>query len=66
MLATDRRIERTHPPSHLQEVNCVGTEENINECSRDDTHVCLNLAAGVVCPNGNQLVILLIYMLVEC
>ena len=65
MLATDRSVGRTPPPAHLQVVNCVGTEGDINECPRDDNHICLNLGAGVICPNGNlnELVYLLI---LEC
>ena len=52
-LANDRPIGRNPPPVHLLEVNCVGTEGDINECPRDDTHVCLNSGAGVICPKGN-------------
>ena len=53
VVATDRSIGRNPPPVHLQEVNCIGTEGDINECPGDDAHICLNLAAGVICPNGN-------------
>ena len=53
VLATDRSIGRNPPPIHLQEVNCVGTEDVINKCPRGDTRTCLNPGAGVICPNGN-------------
>ena len=31
VVATDRSVGR-NPPTHIQEVNCVGTEGDINEC----------------------------------
>ena len=60
VVATDESVGRDPPPAHLREVNCIGTEGDINECPQDDTHTCLNLGGGVICPNGNlnQLVIL--------
>ena len=54
VLATDRSIGRNPPPIHLQEVNCVGTEGDINECPRGDAlRDCLDPGAGVICLNGN-------------
>ena len=53
MLATDLSLGRGARPSHLQEINCVGTEGDINECPRVDSTECLDPGAGVICPNGN-------------
>ena len=38
---------------HLNKVHCNGTEDNINDCIRDDRHVCKAPGAGVVCRKGN-------------
>ena len=55
MLATDVVVSGLDPPAvPLKEViNCVGTEGNINECPRVIANECLNIGAGVICPNGN-------------
>ena len=51
MLATDVVISSS---VHLEEViNCVGSEGNIDECPRVVARECLNIGAGVICPNGN-------------
>ena len=51
VLATDVVVSS---PAILEEViNCVGTEGNINECPRVVANECLNIGAGVICPNGN-------------
>ena len=50
VLATDRIVGGDSLPVHLREVNCVGTESDINECPQDDSHTCLNPGAGVICP----------------
>ena len=50
MLATDVITSSTV----LKEViNCVGNEGNIDECPRVVASECLNVGAGVICPNGN-------------
>ena len=54
-VATDKYAGRNPPPLFLNRVDCVGTEENITQCPRDDSHVCLQTAAGVICPNGNSI-----------
>ena len=38
------------PPTVIKKANCVGTEESISQCPQDNNHVCLNLGAGVICP----------------
>jgi hypothetical protein len=39
---------------HLEQViNCVGTEDDIDKCPREVARECLNVGAGVICPNGN-------------
>ena len=49
MLATDVITSSTV----LKEViNCVGSEDNIDECPRVIASECLNFGAGVICPNG--------------
>ena len=53
-MATDKVAGRYSPPLLLNRVDCVGTEDNITQCPRDDTHECLNTAAGVICPKGNN------------
>jgi heterodisulfide reductase subunit C len=54
VLATDVVVSGLDPPAvHLEEViNCVGTEGDIDECPREDARECLNIGAGVICPNG--------------
>ena len=55
ILATDRSITGRNPDFiPLRKVDCAGTEDNITQCPRDDTHTCLDSGAGVVCPNGNS------------
>jgi hypothetical protein len=52
VLATDIVVSSLDP--HLEEViNCVGTEDDIDECPREVARECLNVGAGVICPNGN-------------
>ena len=53
-MATDKVAGRNPPPLLLNRVDCIGTEDNITQCPRDDTHGCLNTAAGVICPKGNN------------
>ena len=49
VLATDVIVSSTV----LEEViNCVGSEGNIDECPRMVASECLNIGAGVICPNG--------------
>ncbi len=50
VVAIDTRVGQDAPPTVLKEVNCVGTEESISQCPQDNTHACLNLGAGVICP----------------
>ena len=53
ILATDKSIIGSNPDFVLlTKVDCAGTEDNLTQCPRDDTHTCLNPGAGVVCPNG--------------
>jgi hypothetical protein len=55
VLATDVVVSDLDPPAvPLEEViNCIGTEGDIDECPREVTRECLNIGAGVICPNGN-------------
>lgn len=34
----------------LGPVDCIGTEENISQCSQRDNTYCIILGAGVICP----------------
>ena len=43
-------VEQDPPPIVINKVDCVGTEEVISHCPQDNSHVCLNLSAGVACP----------------
>ena len=55
-LHTDQNVLATDVISgsvHLEEeINCVGTESDIDECPREVDSTCLNIGAGVICPNG--------------
>ena len=56
-LHTDQRVLATDivvsGSVHLEEeINCVGTEGDIDECPRMVASECLNIGAGVICPNG--------------
>ena len=37
----------------LNRVLCKGTEDNVNDCPRDDISECISWGAGVICPDGN-------------
>ena len=50
MVAIDTRVERDPPPTVINKVDCVGTEEVISHCPQDNSHMCLNPSAGVICP----------------
>ena len=47
-VATDTSIGRP-TPTVLTKVDCVGSEESISQCPQDNSHVCLNPGAGVIC-----------------
>ena len=49
-MAIDTRAGPDPPPTVIKEANCVGTEESISQCPQDNSHICLNLGAGVICP----------------
>jgi hypothetical protein len=55
VLATDIVVSGLDPlPVHLEEqINCAGIEDDIDECPREVARECLNIGAGVICPNGN-------------
>ena len=45
-----RGFEMTKITVFLGPVNCMGTEENISQCSQRDSTFCIKLGAGVICP----------------
>ena len=51
-MATDRSISRDPPSIGLEKVDCIGTEDDITQCPQDDSHQCINVGAGVICPPG--------------
>ncbi len=58
VVVIDTRVLPGAPPTVLNEVNCVGTEESISQCPQDNSRECYNLGAGVICPiliRGNNL-----------
>ena len=52
-LATKSRLGREPPPTLLNKVNCVGTEDTISECPVSSSQ-CLAPGAGVICPGNSQ------------
>ena len=54
-LATSNSIGLNPPRTFLVKVDCVGTEINISQCPQDNSRTCIELSAGVICPNGNSL-----------
>jgi hypothetical protein len=55
VLATDIVVSGLDPSPVLleEEINCAGTKGDIDECPREVARECLNIGAGVICPNGN-------------
>ena len=49
-MAIDTRAGSDPLPTVIKEANCVGNEESISQCPQDNSHTCLNLGAGVICP----------------
>ena len=49
-MAIDTKAGSDPPPTVINEANCVGTEKTISQCPQDGSHICLNLGAGVICP----------------
>ena len=49
-MVIDTKAGSDPPPTVIKEANCVGTEESISQCPQDNSHICLNLGAGVICP----------------
>ena len=58
-MAIDTRVGRDGPPAvFIKKVDCIGTEKSISQCPRDNSGVCLNTGAGVICPmqiNGSSI-----------
>ena len=54
-LATQSRLGSDPPPTLVNEVNCVGTENTISECDKSSGQ-CIIPGAGVICPvqKGNS------------
>ena len=53
-VATERtRLGRDPPPTVLKQLNCVGTETNIAQCTEIDRECLLLPGTGVICPLQN-------------
>ena len=52
-VATRSRLGRDPPPTLLNEVNCIGTENTISECP-ESSSLCVRLGAGVICQGNSQ------------